>query len=175
MIIPLALAGAAAVAGVLGVAARRPDTMRIVRSATIDAPPERIYPLLEDFRGWEAWSPFEKLDPAMRRTYSGAPSGKGAAYAWEGGGKAGAGTMEIVEAAAPSRVAIDLRFTRPFKARNTTELTLEPRGGSTLVTWAMEGPTPFMTKVMCVFVDMDRMIGRDFETGLASLKAIAEA
>jgi uncharacterized protein YndB with AHSA1/START domain len=163
-----------AVAVVLVLAARKPATFRIARSTRIKAPPERIFALIDDFRAWSAWSPWEKMDPALKRSYSGAPSGRGAVYAWEGNRKVGQGRMEIVDAAAPSRVTIRLDFLKPFEAHNTTEFTLVPQGDSTEVTWAMTGPNLFVGKVMGLFMDMDRMIGRDFEQGLANLKAVAE-
>jgi hypothetical protein len=111
----------------------------------------------------------------MRRAHSGAARGAGAVYEWEGNKDVGQGRMEIVETSAPSRVSIRLDFVRPFEAHNVVEFTLEPRGDSTTVTWALHGPMPFVTKVMSVFFSMDRMVGTDFETGLASLKAVAEA
>jgi uncharacterized protein YndB with AHSA1/START domain len=163
-----------AVGAVLIYAATKPDTFRIQRAMGIKAPPEKIFALLNDFRRWTAWSPWEKLDPELKRTYSGAPSGPGAVYAWEGSRKVGAGRMEIIDAPPPSRVAIKLDFLRPFEAHNMAEFTLEPRGESTIVTWAMQGQNVFVGKVMSVFVDMDRMVGKDFETGLANLKAAAE-
>ena len=163
-----------AVATVLGLAATKPDTFRIERSVSIQAPAEKIYPLITNFRAWDSWSPFEKLDPQMKKTYSGAETGKGAKYAWSGDGHAGEGHMEITEAVAPSKVTLALAFTKPMEALNTTEFTLAPEGQATKVTWAMNGPQPFISKVMCVFMDMDKMIGPDFEAGLASMKAIAE-
>lgn len=162
------------VAGVLGLAATKPDTFVVERSATIKAPPETVYALLSDFRQWEAWSPWDKLDPAMTRTYEGAPSGVGAVYAWKGNDKAGAGRMEITEAVAPSTIAIKLDFLVPFEAHNVTEFTLTPDGDAQKLTWKMSGPQPFVSKVFGVFMNMDAMIGKDFETGLAALKAIAE-
>lgn len=169
----IAIAAGAAIAGVLGVAARRPDTFRMHRSAVIDAPPERIHALIDDFRKWADWSPFEKLDPEMKKTYSGAAAGRGAVYTWEGNKKAGAGRMETVETSA-LRIAIKLDFTRPFKASNVTTFTLQPRGAGTEVTWAMEGPNPFINKVMGVLINLDKLVGKDFEAGLANLKALAE-
>ena len=163
-----------AVAAVLALATRKPATFRIARSTRIKAPPERIFALIDDFRAWSAWSPWEKMDPALKRSYGGAPSGTGAVYEWEGNRKVGRGRMEITDAEAPSRVAIKLDFLKPFEAHNTTAFTLEPQGEITEVTWAMTGPNLFIGKVMGLFMDMDRMIGRDFEQGLAHLKAIAE-
>jgi uncharacterized protein YndB with AHSA1/START domain len=167
------LVGIALVA-LLGYAATKPDRFRVARSTVIKAPPERIYALIDDFHAWGAWSPYEALDPAMTRTYGGPARGLGATYAWSGNGKAGAGRMEIVEAAAPSKLVIDLDFTKPFEAHNKAIFTLVPEGDATRVTWAMEGPSPFLFKVMDVVLNMDRMAGKDFETGLASLKAQAE-
>jgi uncharacterized protein YndB with AHSA1/START domain len=163
-----------AVAAILVLAAMKPDTFRVVRSTTVKAPPEKIFPLIADFRAWSAWSPWEKRDPALKRSYGGSASGKGAVYEWEGNSKVGRGRMEIIDAPPPSRVAIKLDFLKPFEAHNTAEFTLTPRGNTTDVTWAMHGPNLFIGKVMSLFVSMDRMIGKDFETGLANLKAEAE-
>ena len=165
---------AALVVGVLVVAAVRPDDFSVQRSASIQAPPEKIYPMLADFRQWPAWSPWEKLDPEMKRTLGGPASGPGATYAWQGSSKVGAGRMEIKEVTAPAQVRIQLNFIKPFEGHNVTDFTLVPRGDTTEVTWLMRGPAPFVSKLMGVFVDMDKMIGKDFETGLANLKAAAE-
>ena len=163
------------IVGVLIFAAMKPDAFRVQRSTRIKAPPEKIFALINDYKQWALWSPYEKLDPAMKRTYSGAESGKGAVYAWDSAEKkAGAGRMEILESSSPSKITIDLSFTRPFEARNTAEFTLQTQGDTTNVTWAMFGPAAFMMKVMGVFMDVDHMIGKDFETGLATMKAIAE-
>jgi uncharacterized protein YndB with AHSA1/START domain len=162
------------VAAALAYAATRPDTFTVRRSATIKAPPERIFALINDFRSWGRWSPYEKLDPELKRTYSGAPAGKGAVYEWEGNSKVGAGRMEILDAPAPQKVTIRLDFKRPFEASNTAEFTLQPQGDATAVTWAMRGPSFFIGKLMSLFVDMDKMVGKDFETGLANLKAATE-
>ena len=155
-------------------AATRPDTFRVQRSANIDAPPEKIYALIEDYHRWGLWSPYEKLDPAMQRTYSGTAHGKGAVYEWEGNKKAGQGRMEIANTMPPSQITINLDFVRPFEAHNIVEFTLTPAGASTHVTWAMQGRLPYVAKVMHVLFNMDRMIGKDFETGLANLKTLAE-
>jgi len=164
-----------AVAGVLAFAATRPDDFTVQRSIAIKAEPAKIYPLINDFRQWPAWSPWEKLDPTMKRTLSGQASGAGAVYAWDGSSKVGAGRMEVKEAVAPSKVVIQLDFLRPFEAHNVTDFTLVPRpDASTEVTWLMRGPAPFVSKLMGVFVDMDKMIGKDFEAGLANLKAAVE-
>jgi uncharacterized protein YndB with AHSA1/START domain len=162
------------VAAVLVVAALRPDDFSVQRSVSIKAPPEQIYPMLVDFRQWPAWSPWEKLDPEMKRTLSGPASGTGATYAWQGSSKVGAGRMEIKQVAAPSKVEIQLDFIKPFEGHNITDFTLVPRDDATEVTWLMRGPAPFVSKLMGVFVDMDKMIGKDFEAGLANLKAATE-
>ena len=163
-----------AVAGVLGYAATRPAFFTVERTASIEAPPDRIFPMIEDFRRWKDWSPYEKLDVNMKRTLGGAAKGAGAIYAWDGDTKAGAGRMEITDAPAPVRVTIKLDFTRPFESHNTAEFRLVPKGNATEVTWAMHGPSPFLAKLIGIFMDMDRMVGKDFEAGLANLKAIAE-
>jgi uncharacterized protein YndB with AHSA1/START domain len=158
----------------LGYAATRPDHFRIARSTVIKAPPEKVYALIEDFHKWGLWSPYEKLDPAMTRTYGGPSSGLGSTYAWSGDGKAGAGSMEIIEATAPTRLVTRLDFTKPMEAHNTAIFTLAPEGDATRVTWAMEGPSPYLFKVMHLVLNVDKMAGKDFETGLAALKAEAE-
>jgi hypothetical protein len=173
MLIPIAIGAAGLLGGLFTYAATRPDTFRVQRSTLVHAPPEAIAPHLTDFRRWSAWSPYDKLDPGMKKEYGGAASGPGAVYAWDSR-KAGAGRMEIREASA-RRVVIQMDFIRPFKANNTTEFTLEPEGAATRVTWAMHGPQPFVARLMCVFIDMDRLVGKDFVAGLASLKAVAES
>ena len=160
--------------GVLFLAAARPDRFRIARSATIKAPPQKIFPMINDFDAWPNWSPWERLDPALKRMRSGSASGVGSVYAWEGNKKVGTGRMEIVEAHPPSQVVIKLDFLKPFEAHNIAEFTLEPEGEATRVTWAMHGPSPYMARVFGVFMDMDKMIGKDFEKGLANMKAAAE-
>ena len=160
--------------GVLGLAMTKADTFTVQRSASIKAPPEKIFAALDDFHRWPDWSPWEKLDPDMKRTQSGAASGKGAVYAWEGNSKVGAGRMEILESTPASRVAIQLDFIKPFEGHNTATFTLQPQGDATNVNWTMTGPTPFVSKLMQVFVSMDSMIGKDFESGLANLKALSE-
>ena len=162
------------IASVLIFAATRPDTFRVQRVASIQAPPEKVFAFINDFHRWRAWSPWEKKDPAMKRTLSAAASGTGAVYAWEGNGEVGAGRMQITESSPPSRVAISLEFVKPFEAHNSVEFTLEPRGDATSVSWVMQGPVPYFAKIIHMFFDMDSMVGKDFETGLASLKALAE-
>jgi hypothetical protein len=162
-----------ALIALLAYAATRPNTFRVQRSLRIVAPPQVIASHIDDFREWAAWSPYEKLDPAMQRTFSGPAKGVGSVYEWSGNNKAGAGRMEIIEDR-PERVAFKLEFTRPMRANNVSVFDLVPDGGQTNVTWSMEGPAAYVMKVMGVFMSMDNLIGRDFETGLANLKKISE-
>ncbi|MEO7966774.1 MAG: SRPBCC family protein, partial [Gemmatimonadaceae bacterium] len=143
---------AVAICGVLVAASTRPDTFHVERSATINAPADSIYPMVTDFHRWGAWSPYEKLDPTMKRTFSGAPSGVGAAYGWSGNSSAGEGRMEITEAVPPSLVHIKLDFSKPFPSHNIATFSFVPEGNATKVTWAMDGPSPFISKVMGVFM-----------------------
>ena len=162
------------VATVLILAAMKPSEFVVERSIAIDAPPAAIYPLIADFREFQKWSPFEKSDPDMQRTLSGPESGVGSVYAWNGNSHAGEGTITIVEAEPSKSVTMDLHMTRPFGCRNVVLYSIEPEGDATRVTWRMSGPSPFMSKVMQVFMDMDKMCGDQFEEGLASLKTLAE-
>jgi len=159
----------------LGFATTKPDTFSVERTASIKAAPETIFAQLNDFRSWGNWSPWEKLDPALQRTYSGAAIGTGAVYAWKGNSDVGAGRMEILESSPAAKLNIKLNFTEPFEAQSASEFTLTPEGDATKITWAMHGPNQFLGKVMSIFVDMDNHIGKDFETGLANLKTIAES
>lgn len=170
----MAIGACILLAALLGFAATRPDTFRVQRTKTVQAPPERVFALIDDFRKWGSWSPYEKLDPTMKRTYSGAAKGKGAVYEWAGKGKAGEGRMEITDTSAPSKVTIQLDFSKPFEGHNIAEFTLEAKGGSTSVTWAVRGTQSYAAKVMTIFFNMDSLLGKEFEAGLASLKAIAE-
>lgn len=151
------------------------DTFSVERETVIDAPPETIYERLADFHHWEAWSPWEDLDPDMSRTYGGADAGVGATYGWQGNRKVGEGSMEIVGTDAPTEVRIKLEFLKPFKAQNDTAFEIEPADGGTKVTWTMTGKKTFMTRVMGIFWPMDKVVGRDFEKGLARLKAAVES
>jgi uncharacterized protein YndB with AHSA1/START domain len=159
---------------VLALAANRPNEFAVQRAVRIRATPERIFPHIADFHRWAAWSPWEKLDPAMRRTHSGAPTGPGSVYEWEGNSKVGTGRMEILQLTPPTSATVKLDFLKPFEAHNTAAFTLVPSGDGTDVTWKMYGPSPFVTKVMGVFFNMDDMVGKDFERGLANLKSVAE-
>jgi uncharacterized protein YndB with AHSA1/START domain len=170
----IAIVLAIAIAIILIVAAIKPNAFSIQRATIVKAPAERIFPLINDFHQWGTWSPYENKDPAMKRSYSGAASGKGAVYAWEGNKNVGSGRMEILEARAPSKIVIKLDFFAPFEGHNTAEFTMLPQGDATNVTWLMHGPLPFMGKVMHVFINMDRMVGKDFEAGLTNLKRLTE-
>jgi uncharacterized protein YndB with AHSA1/START domain len=171
----LAAVLALAIAAILILAATKPDTFSVKRETTIKAPPEKIFPLIEDFHQWQSWSPYETKDPDMQRSFSGAERGKGAVYAWNGNKNVGSGRMEILDAPAPNRIMIKLDFFTPFEGHNTAEFTMQPLGSTTNVTWLMHGPCPFMMKIMHVFMNMDNMIGKDFAVGLANLKRITEA
>jgi carbon monoxide dehydrogenase subunit G len=162
------------IAAILILAAAKPDTFRVQRAARIKAPPEKIFAFINDFNRWGTWSPWEKKDPAMKRTYGASTSGKGAVYAWEGNKDVGQGRLEIAESSPPSKVTLKLDFVKPFEAHNIVEFALEPKGDATNVTWAMQGATPYFAKIIHVFINMDSMVGKDFETGLANLKAAAE-
>lgn len=162
------------IAGVLIVASMRPNTFRVQRSIDIKAPADKIYPLINDYKHWASWSPYEKVDPAMKRTFRGAPSGKGAIYEWDGNKNVGRGRMEIIDAVPSSKIDIKLDFFSPFEAHNMAEFTMVPKGENTNVTWAMHGPVPFMAKIMHMIFSMDRMVGGQFEQGLANMKAVAE-
>lgn len=152
----------------------RPDTFRMERRIVIGASPEKIFLLVNDFHSWANWSPWEKLDPNMKRTYSGTPSGVGTKYEWVGKGQVGSGSMEITAATPPSSLAIDLNFLKPFKAHNLTEFTFIPATSGTEVAWVMSGSLNLMMKVFHIFMDMDKVVGKDFEQGLANLKQLSE-
>ena len=165
---------AIAIAAVLILAATKPTTLRVQRSVSINAPPERIFSLISDFHQWVTWSPYEQKDPAMKRTYSGTERGRGAVYAWDGDKNVGSGRMEILDVSAPSKIVIKLDFFKPFEGHNTAEFTMLPQGDGTHVTWLMHGPARFLTRLIQVFMNLDNMIGKDFEAGLANLKTITE-
>ena len=170
----IAVVLAIAIAVVLILAATKPDTFAVQRSATVRAPPEKIFALINDFHQWGSWSPYEHKDPAMKRTFSGTESGKGAVYAWDGDKNVGTGRMEILDASAPSKILIKLDFSTPFEAHNMAEFTMLPQGDATNVSWRMHGPAPFMARIMHVFINIDKMVGKDFEAGLANLKRLTE-
>lgn len=162
------------VVGGLAAAALRPSIFRVQRRATIKASPGKIAALIDDFRAWGQWSPWEKIDPTMTRIFEGAERGVGAIYGWTGTGKAGAGRMEILEDT-PSRIVIKLDFMKPFEAHNSAVFTLEPKGEETEVVWTMEGPQPYVGKLMGLVFNMDKLVGGDFDKGLSDLKKVAEA
>jgi uncharacterized protein YndB with AHSA1/START domain len=162
-----------AIGAVLAYAAMQPDTFSLQRSARIAAPPERLYPLIADMKAFNTWNPWLRKDPSTKLSYSGPPNGVGSAYAWESE-QLGAGRMEVTDLAPNSRVAAKLEFLKPMEARNRVEFTLQPQGPQTDVTWTMSGPMPYVSKLICVFISMDRMVGPDFEAGLANLKTEAE-
>ena len=165
---------AIAIAIVLILAAAKPDTFSVQRGVAMKAPPERIFALINDFHQWGSWSPYENKDPAMKRSYSGPASGNGAVYGWEGNKNVGSGRMEILDVAAPSKIVIKLDFFKPFEGHNTAEFTLLPQGDVTHVNWLMHGPAPLLSRIMQVFMNLDAMIGKDFEAGLANLKHLTE-
>ena len=162
------------IAAILVFAATKPDTFRIQRSIVIQAPPEKIFPLINDLHNWPQWAPQDREDPAIKRSFSGPQSGVGATSDWSGAGRTGAGRMVITESTAPKSIAVDVDWSRPFAARNINEFTLEPDGASTKVTWSMHGPNLYMMKLMSVFTNMDRMMGQHFDSGLQNLKQVAE-
>ena len=165
---------AIAIAAILVLAATKPNTLRVQRAIDIKAPAEKIFPLISDFHQWRSWSPYETKDPAMKRTYSGTDSGKGAAYAWDGNKNVGSGRMEILETSPPQKIVIKLDFFTPFEGHNTAEFTMLPQGNGTHVTWVMYGPANFMSRLIQVFMNLDNMIGKDFDAGLANLKKLTE-
>jgi uncharacterized protein YndB with AHSA1/START domain len=173
MLKKIGLAVVVLVAAVLLFAATRPDSFSVERRIVIQAPPEKIQPLIVDFHRWAEWSPWEKLDPLMKRTFGGPPAGVGASYGWQGNKDVGSGHMEV-KSATPDKVSIQLDFIEPFEGHNTTDFLLAPQAGGTEVRWVMSGPAPYISKLMGVFVSMDAMIGNDFQKGLSQLKAAAE-
>jgi len=151
------------------------ETYVVERSILINAPAERIYGQVVDFRKWRDWSPWEGIDPELERTYSGSEAGKGAVYQWSGNRKAGKGSMTITEDIEPSRVRIDLWFEKPFKARNDMVLAIQAEGTGSRVIWTLTGQRTFMVKVMGILKSMDKLVGPDFEKGLLQLKTVAES
>lgn len=175
MVVYAAISAILLAAFFFGYVSTRPDTFRVQRSAVIEAPAGEIFPFIEDLHKFAAWSPYEKLDPGMSRTFSGPKRGKGAVYEWQGKRAAGKGRMEIAHTSAPHMAVMRLDFVKPFEAQNIVEFTLQTQGSSTRVTWAMRGANPYVAKLIQLLVNMDRMVGRDFEEGLANLKALVEA
>jgi uncharacterized protein YndB with AHSA1/START domain len=166
------LAVAAIVILFLAIVAMQPSAFRTVRSGTIAAPPAAVFAQVNDFHNWDAWSPWAKLDPTMKQTYEGAPSGTGAVYSWFGNGNVGEGTMTLTESRPSDLIRIKLEFRKPFKATNAAEFTFKPEGNQTVVTWSMSGRKNFMIKAFGLFMNMDKMVGGQFEKGLASMKSV---
>lgn len=152
----------------------QPDDFSFQRSTTIKAAPEKIFGFINDFHNWNMWSPWEKLDPTMEKKFSGAEQGVGAIYEWNGNNKVGQGRMEIVESRPGEKVSLKLDFFKPFEAHNMTDFILESKNGTTEVRWIMSGKNTFMTKAMHMVMNMDKMLGKDFDSGLAALKEISE-
>lgn len=164
----------ALLAVLLAVAATQSEDMVVTRSIDIHAPREKIFPFIDDFHNWVHWSPWDKLDPAMTREYKGPPRGVDAVYTWKGNKKVGEGEMKVTASTAPSEVVIALHFIAPWEASNTTTFTLRETGENTRVEWHMRGPSPFVVKVMRVLFNLEKAVGKDFESGLAALKVAAE-
>ena len=155
--------------------AMQPDEFAVERSTTVAAPPQMVFDQVNDFHKWQAWSPWAKLDPMAKNTFEGPESGEGAKFSWAGNDQVGEGRMEIAESRAPEHIKIDLEFIKPFPAKNVTLFTFAPEGDGTKVTWNMSGTNNFIGKAICMFMNMDKMVGGDFEKGLAAMKAKAEA
>jgi hypothetical protein len=151
------------------------EDFSISRSGSMAAPPAQVFPEVNDFHRWEAWSPWAKIDPAMKTTYTGPTSGEGASYAWSGNDKAGEGKMTITKSQPTHQINIQLEFFRPFRATNMVEFTLSPKDQGTLVSWTMNGKKNFFLKALHLFMNMDKMVGPDFEKGLAQLKTVVES
>ena len=166
---------AALVVVLLAVIATRPSTYRVERSTRIGAPPDVVFGLVNDFHAWDRWSPWAKLDPTMKTTYGGPPSGVGASYAWNGDAKVGEGNMRITESRPAQKVGIRLEFIKPMAGLVQTDFSFRPEAGATQVSWAMSGTNDFLGKAFSLFADMDAMIGKDFEKGLAAMRTEAEA
>jgi hypothetical protein len=167
-VLAIGLAGVVAYA-----AATQPDTFRVQRAMIIEAPPEKLVGILSDLRRGAEWSPYEKKDLAMKKTFSGPASGPGSKLEWDGNSDVGAGSLTVTEVT-PANIKLDLAMTRPINASHVVEYALAPQGNATNMTWAMHGQMPLISKVMCVFVDLDKMLGPDMERGLKDLKAVAE-
>lgn len=158
----------------LAFASKSPTDFHIERSVAIAALPEQIFPIINDFHTWTQWSPYEKIDPKMQKTYSGSDSGPGAIYEWQGNAKAGAGRIEIIKVSEPIRISMTLDMYKPIKGSNKVVFTMTPSSDGTIVTWEMDGTNPFIVKVVGQFINMDKLIGKDFEEGLMNLKVLVE-
>jgi uncharacterized protein YndB with AHSA1/START domain len=162
------------IAAVLAFAATKSKTFHVQRSITIKSPPEKVFALINDFHNWSGWAPQDKEDPTMRRTYSGTASGKGSVSEWNSTGNAGKGRMAIIESVPSKMISIKVDFVKPFQAHNLNEFTLEPDGALTKITWTMRGSNLYVMKIMSIFVNMDSVVGKHFESGLNNLKTVAE-
>ena len=152
----------------------QPAGFSVTREADFKAAPKKVFAQINDFHNWQGWSPWEKMDPNMQRSFSGASAGVGAKYAWVGNKKVGEGNMEITDSDSPHRMQLDLHFVKPFQADNVTEFTLTPQDKGTHVKWEMRGRAPFMFRVMGMFFSMDKIVGTDFERGLANLRGVVD-
>jgi len=175
MLTKILIALAVIVVGFIVFVAMRPSEYRVARTTTISAPAPAVFAQVNDFHRWEAWSPWAKLDPAMKHAYEGAPAGVGAIYTWVGNNEVGEGRMTVTESRPSELIRIDLEFLKPFQATSTAEFTFKPEGGQTVVTWSMAGKVNFIAKAVHLFVDMDKMIGGNFDKGLAQMKSVVEA
>ena len=175
IIIGVLIAIVVIVAGLSLVITKQPEDFKVTRTTTIKAPAERVFAQVNDFHKWDAWSPWAKVDPNMKTTFSGPDSGQGASYAWIGNDDVGEGMMIIAESHPSQNIKIDLNFIKPFAANNIIQFMFKPEGDSTQVTWTMEGKNGFMAKAMCMVISMDKMVGGDFEKGLAQMKTAVES
>jgi hypothetical protein len=173
--LPILLAIAFIAILVFVIIAGQPDGFVVSRATKISTPPEKVFPHVNVLRAWDAWSPWAKLDPTAKMTYDGPPSGTGAGYAWAGNKKVGEGRLTILESHPSSLIRIRLEFLKPFKATNTAEFIFKPEGNQTAVVWSMSGKSNFFFKIFGLLMDCDKMIGKDFEKGLASMKSVAES
>jgi hypothetical protein len=163
------------IVGLLAVIAMQPEDIKVSRSAAMNASADKVFEQVNDFHKWDSWSPWAKIDPNMKTTYAGASAGVGSSYAWTGNDEVGEGKMTITKSQPSQQIGIDLEFIKPFEARNQTDFVFAPQGSSTNVTWTMTGIKNFLTKAFCLVMDMDKMVGGDFERGLAQMKAVVES
>ena len=174
MLIKIIIVVALIIVVFIGIVALQPNKYRVTRNTTISAPPAAVFAQVNDFHKWAAWNPWGKIDSAMKQTYDGTPSGTGAIYAWIGNKEVGEGHMTIIESRPSDLIRIKLEFLKPFAATNTAEFNFKPEGNHTAVTWSMFGDKNFMAKAIHLFMNMDKMIGGQFEKGLAEMKSIVE-
>ena len=175
MVLKIGITAALALMAFLAYAASRPSHARIERTARLDAPADSLFALINDFRRWNKWSPYGQNDPGLRRAFAGATSGPGAEYSWSSNGMAGAGRMTILESRPAERISLKLEFFKPFKAANSAYFNILPTAEGAQVTWGMDCENPFPGKVFGIFFDVDKMVGGDFEAGLANLEAAAQS